>query len=114
MTIHGMEHINDKRFRDLRIAVCEFKKIDPVDIVFLSFLNEQRFEIIQSLWQIDLMSGIIWDEILEICNTAITVDDLNGTTEDIVKCGFDLMCFLKQKEEELAAAEYEEEEEIVE
>jgi len=48
MTIHGMEHINDKRFHDLRIAVCEFKKIDPVDIVFLSFLNEQRFEIIQS------------------------------------------------------------------
>ncbi|MCP4579785.1 MAG: response regulator [Deltaproteobacteria bacterium] len=56
--------------------MAEFKKLDPVEIVFMSFLNEDRFGRDETGWQFDLLLGNIWDEILHICNTAIRLEDL--------------------------------------
>lgn len=79
-------YLNQDNWSDVRIAVCEFKKIDPIEIVFLSFLNEGRFDCdSNNNWQFDLLSEATWTEILSVCNTATTLDD--DVTEDIIKQG---------------------------
>jgi len=91
-------YLNQDNWEDVRIAVCEFKKIDPVEIVYLSFLNEGRFT--SDNWQFDLTSDLMWDEILNICDTAIPLSELSqdGVIEDIVKQGSDIMLRLLQEE----------------
>ena len=79
-------YLNQDNWSDVRIAVCNFKKIDPIEIVFLSFLNEGRFDCdTNTNWQFDLLSDVTWDEILLVCNTAITLDD--DVTKDIIEQG---------------------------
>lgn len=70
------EHLQDDRWEDLRVAVADFKGIDPVEIVFMSFLNEGRFGRNETGWQFDLLLGSVWDDILDICNRAVQVDQL--------------------------------------
>ena len=69
-------YIAEDRFDDLRIAVAEFKKLDPVEIVFMSFLSEGRFGRDGSGWQFDLLLGTVWDEVREIVERALHVSDL--------------------------------------
>jgi len=71
------QFLSDNRFSDVRIAVADFKGLDPIEIVFLSFLNEGRFEIeSQPRWEYNLTGDAIWNEIEDICNSAITMDYL--------------------------------------
>lgn len=74
--------IAQDRWEDLRIAVATYKGIDPVEIVFMSFLNEGRFGRSETGWEFDLLLGSVWDEILDICNTAITTDQLGWEDDD--------------------------------
>lgn len=76
------EYINQERFVDLRIAVAWFKKINPADFVFLSFLKEEQFSTDKANWQFDLLSGLIWEEIEEIIDTAVQIEELNYITEE--------------------------------
>ncbi len=75
-------HLNDERWEDLRVAVAEFKELNPVEIVFMSFLKEGQFGDRGNGWQFDLLLGSVWDEILDICNSALSVSDLGYTDED--------------------------------
>ncbi|MBU2512232.1 hypothetical protein KJ966_12910 [bacterium] len=107
------EYINQERFVDLRIAVAWFKKINPSDFVFLSFLKEGRFDTERSNWQFDLLSGLIWEQVEEIIDSAIQIEDLTFTTEgnetitgemvieDIVRQGAKLSEKLYMEEEHL-------------
>lgn len=71
------EFLSQGHWEDLRVAVAEFKKIDPIEIVFMSFLYEDRFGWSEeSGWQFDLLLGSVWDKILDIVNTALKVGDL--------------------------------------
>ena len=70
------EHLAQERFEDLRIAVAEYLDIDAVEIVFMSFIREDRFGRDAEGWQFDLLLGTVWDEILEICNEAIDLSEL--------------------------------------
>ena len=90
----------DQRFEDLRIAVAIFKKIDPAEIVFMSFLNERRFDTQSTGWQMDLLSDESWHEIEDICKNALKPTDLGtpDVIEDIVKQGTELMLQLLQEE----------------
>lgn len=117
------KYLNQDNWEDVRVAVCEFKKIDPLEIVFLSLLNEGRFSV--DNWQMELTSMLVWDEVENICNTAISLDSLSqdGVIEDIVQQGSDIMLRIlqdenKRKLEELKETttdeEYEEEVVIVE
>ncbi len=105
--------LNEERWEDLRVAVAEFKKLDPVEIVFMSFINEDRFGKDQTGWQFDLLLGTVWDEILEICETAVHWEDLGyeddegevpaeEVIQDIIKQGAELLVELKKKEALLA------------
>ncbi len=75
-------YINQDRFVDLRIAVAWFKKINPADFVFLSFLKEGRFDTEKSNWQFDLLSGLVWEQIEDIVDTAIQIEDLAYETDE--------------------------------
>lgn len=70
------EYLSDERWEDLRIAVAIYKKIDPVEVVFMSFINEGRFGKQPEGWQFDLLLGSVWEEIVDICNAALKVEDL--------------------------------------
>jgi len=79
--------VDQERFSDLRVAIAEIKGIDPIEIVFMSFLNEGRFECSGVDWQYNLTEDNVWREIEEICNTAIRGSYLEeqGVVEDITK-----------------------------
>jgi hypothetical protein len=73
--------LGQERWEDLRIAVAAYKGIDPVEIVFMSFLNEGRFGRSETGWEFDLLLGSVWDEILNICNSALHADQLGYEDE---------------------------------
>lgn len=85
------QYLGDERFEDLRVAVAEFLDIDAVEIVFMSFIREDRFGRDAAGWQFDLLLGTVWDEILEICNEAIDVSELGYESEGKVISGEDVM-----------------------
>ena len=107
------QFLADDRWEDLRIAVAEYKKLDPIEIVFMSFISENRFGRDQTGWQFDLLLGSVWDEIVEICNSAIRWNELGfedeeGTVsakevmEDIIIQGAEIIIELHEKEAGLA------------
>ncbi len=91
---------NDERFDDLRIAVAIFKKIDPAEIVFMSFINENRFDTASNGWQMDLLSDNDWKEIEEICKTAIKPEEVGeDAMVDMISQGSELMIKLLEEEQ---------------
>ena len=116
---------DQERFSDVRVAVAEFKKLSPTEIVFMSFLDEGKFETMEDgkdipKWQIAITDENLWKEIEDICNTAISLEylrDEQEVIEDIVKKGSELMIKLFKKEKDLDTQrqqDEEEQEEIVE
>jgi hypothetical protein len=100
------DYLRSDRWEDLRVAVAEFKGMDPVESVFMSFLNEKRFGKNERGWQFDLLLGTVWDQILEICNNALTADDLGyedvpgeAVLEDVIRQGAHLLIELFEQEE---------------
>ncbi|WP_426668034.1 hypothetical protein ACPPVU_18325 [Mucilaginibacter sp. McL0603] len=92
---------NDQRFDDLRIAVALFKKIDPAEIVFMSFINENRFDTKSNGWQMDLVSDNSWNEIEEICKTAIKPEEVGEDAMlDMIGQGAELMIKLIEEEKQ--------------
>lgn len=90
----------DERFSDVRLAVASYKKLNPAEIVFMSFLSEDRFDTQTSGWQSNLVSNLIWDEIELICSTAITHEQLGkDVIEDVIKQGSELMLNLIKEEQ---------------
>lgn len=90
---------NDERFDDLRIAVALFKKVDPAEIVFMSFINENRFDTTAAGWQMDLVSDNSWKEIEDICSTAIKPDEVGQDAMlDMISQGSELMIKLIEEE----------------
>ena len=88
------------RFEDLRLAVAIFKKLNPAEIVFMSFINENRFDTKSTGWQVDLMSDQIWQEIETICETALKPEQLGtAAMEDIISQGSQIVVDLIKTEE---------------
>jgi DNA-binding PadR family transcriptional regulator len=71
-----IQHLNQERFEDLRVAVCEFKGMNPLDVIFMEMVDEERFNCDEIGWEAELATGLIWDEMTKIANTNIHVEDL--------------------------------------
>ncbi|MCP4445125.1 MAG: hypothetical protein GY811_07250 [Myxococcales bacterium] len=109
-------YIEKEIWADLRIAVAEFKKIDPTTVAFLSFINEGLFNE-EGSWQKDLHDAELWQEVQEVCNCSVATEDLayedpvDGhvkgieVLEDIIREGAEMNLELKALEEELSADE---------
>ena len=93
--------LSEDRFSDVRIAVAEFKKVDPIEIVFMSFVNEGKFEVDKDGWQKLLTEDEIWFDMIEICNTAVSCEYLSkdGVMENVINQGSKLMLELIKKDE---------------
>jgi len=103
-------YLEQDRWEDLRVAVAVFKKINPIEIVFMSFLEEGRYGKNDEGWQFDLLLGTVWNEILNICNTALTQEqlaykdadgqDISGESvmKDILVQGAELLVELRKEE----------------
>lgn len=104
--------LNDERFEDVRVAVCEFKGINPIEMVFMSFVASGDFDLGKDGWQFDITSGLIWDEIVDICNTNISKEQLDeqGAMEAIVEGGMEVLKNNKKKQAELDAEDAEQDE----
>lgn len=109
------EYLGEERWEDLRLSVADFKDLNPVEIVFMSFLNEKRFGDRGEGWQFDLLLGSIWDDILEIANSALMTDDLgyedddghqvtgDAVIEDVIAQGSELVLSIREQEAEEGA-----------
>jgi hypothetical protein len=109
----------DERFTDVRVAVADFKGMDPIEIVFLSFLNENRFDCLAGRWQHYLTGDDVWNGIVEICNTAVSREYLeeDDVLLNVIGAGSELaLQLIKEAEEALADEQANEEvvEEVVE
>lgn len=104
--------IEEPRWDDLRVAVAEYKGIDPIEVVFLSFLQEKRFGSDQPGWQFDLLLGDTWKDVVAVCNNSISVDQLGYEDEqgkvsgedvirDVILQGFKILKHLAQEEKRL-------------
>jgi hypothetical protein len=102
-----VDFLANDRFSDVRVAVAEFKGINPIEIVFMSFLTEGRFEVGVERWQHNLTGNDVWNEIIDICNTAITKEylDQDGVLENVVKQGTEIAIRLIKEIEEAAIGE---------
>ena len=85
--------LKQERFTDVRVAVAEYKGLDPVEIVFMSFITEGRFALEEDGWQVNLLTGEIFDEILNIVNTSYEWTDIGDeeVIRDILAQGSELM-----------------------
>lgn len=90
----------EERFSDVRVAVAEFKGIDPMEIVFMSFLNENKFFVGEPGWQNNLVTDAVWHDIEDIVNTAISLEELKDKMEDIVTKGSEVMLSIAKQEDE--------------
>lgn len=106
--------LNNERFSDVRVAVAEFKKMDPMEIVFMSFLNESRFDVTQYRWQYNLTGDAVWEEIANICNTAISCEYLldGDVIQDVIKQGTEIALQLIKEAED--SNQVQEETEVIE
>lgn len=100
------------RWDDLRVAVAKRKGIDPLDIVFFDMIRNGRFDTRREGWQFDLVLGGLWSEAVEICETAIQVEQLGYEWEgeavpgenvirDVIAQGVELNMRLKEREREM-------------
>lgn len=64
------EFLAEDRWEDLRIAVAEYRGLDPIEIVLMSLIHEGRFGKDDDGWNEDLLLGSVWEEIQSICNTS--------------------------------------------
>jgi len=107
-----INYINGDNFEDLRVAICEFKKINPLEVIFMEMVDEGRFDCEDNGWQADLSTGLIWNEMVEIANTNLHLDDLaegeftgEEVMELIIEQGSPVMMELLKKQKELDESE---------
>ena len=70
------EFLADERWEDLRVAVAEHEGLDPVDIIFMGLIQEDRFGRDEDGWSFDLLLGSVWDDVRQVCDSALKVADL--------------------------------------
>ncbi len=76
-------YLQQERWEDLRVAVAIHKKLDPVEIVFMSFVMEGRFDdYADGKWELGILSGELWNEILAIVNSNLHPCELGYATAD--------------------------------
>ncbi len=86
-----LEFLHEDRWDDLRVAVAEFKGLDPLEAVLMSFMNEGRFGESAEGWDYELLLGSVWEEIATVCNTAIKIKNLAYSNGDEIISGEDVI-----------------------
>lgn len=85
------DYLMGDQWVDLRTVVCELHQIDPVEMMFISFIRDEILNTEEDGWQFDLCMGSIFNDMEDIINSMFTISDFavcddNG---DIVLSGED-------------------------
>jgi DNA-binding PadR family transcriptional regulator len=126
--IKGRDLLEGEHWEDLRVAVAEFKGVDPYRVVFLALLSDQTF-FENSDWKYDLALGVLFEEMEEIVHSQVTEEELGydsdtgfisgqDVLQDVIEQGSVLnkeryekeMAARKEREQRQASGENEEEE----
>lgn len=76
----NIDLLEGDQWSDLRVAVAEFKGIDPYKIVFLAMMSEEKFSENPD-WKFDLSIGVFFDEMEKIVQDQLSIDDLSYSDE---------------------------------
>lgn len=82
--------LDDARWEDLRVAVAEFKGIDPYRMVFLAMLSDESF-FDSSDWRFRLAMGNLFEELEEVVQTQVGEDDLAYEDEEGLVSGHEVL-----------------------
>ena len=99
------------KWSDLRVAVAEYKGIDPYRVVFLAMLSAETFYENPD-WKFDLSMGTLFQEMKQIVLEQLHVDDLGYSDSegkvsgeevirDIIEQGSELVAKRKSREQEI-------------
>jgi len=78
------------QWSDLRVAVAEYKGIDPYRVVFLALMSADKFY--ENLdWKFDLSLGTLFDEMEQIVQDQLCVEDLSYKDEEEQVSGDDVI-----------------------
>lgn len=96
------KYLNNTRWEDVRVPVCEFKKIDAMQMIFISFLREGRYDVEQLGWQSKILNDNTWNEITIICNSTIPVTEslqIDDQITNMINAGSQLLKTLLEREQ---------------
>lgn len=97
-----LAHLDDERWEDLRLPVAKLLRATPLELVFAHYVREARLDTDNSHWALDILAGSAWTELEEICQAAITADELSYEDEqgevsgesvlrDVIEQGFNVL-----------------------
>ena len=78
------------QWSDLRVAVAEYKGIDPYRVVFLALMSTDNFYENPD-WKFDLSLGTLFDEMEQIVQDQLCVEDLSYKDEEEQVSGDDVI-----------------------
>ena len=78
------------QWSDLRVAVAEYKGIDPYRVVFLALMSTDKFYENPD-WKFDLSLGTLFDEMEQIVQDQLCVEDLSYKDEEEQVSGDDVI-----------------------
>ncbi len=97
-------------WKDVRIAIAEFKGMDVIEIAFMSFIFEGRFDFNDG-WEVEMLTGDAFDKVIMACNNNIRLESPNNPASDatiseveaknILTKGMDIGFELRKREKEL-------------
>lgn len=101
-TAQWQRYIQQECWEDMRIPLIQHLGGSAIELVFCQFVREERIDTSSAGWQYEIANGIQWSEILEICNSALTAEQLNyddgseiisgeQILDDVAAQGFDLL-----------------------
>jgi len=104
------DFLEDERWEDLRVAVAQFKGIDPYRMVFLGMLSSETF--FENLdWKFDLAAGTLFEEMEAIVEEQIIEEDLSYEDEDGFVSGHAVLEDVIQQGSQINQERYQKEEE---
>jgi hypothetical protein len=92
-------YLDDEAFVDLRVTVCEYKEMNPQEIIFMGLLQEGRFrepkqctEVLgQDSWQHKTAYGETFEELARILNLSPHYEELGYEDDEGVVDGEDVL-----------------------
>ena len=109
----GTDLLESNQWSDLRVAVAEYKGIDPYRVVFLALLSAERFYENKD-WKFDLSMGTLFDEMEKIVQEQLCVEDLSYKDDDGQVSGEDVIRDIIDQGSRLASERRQQEKEIEE
>lgn len=76
------EYLDQECFDDLRVAIAQFEGLDPIELIFMSFVQEGRFGYTEDGWDRELLLGSVWEDIAEACEDAVQLPELAYEADD--------------------------------